>query len=71
MARLVTVANFRTRLDAEVAGGLLAAAGIPFLIQSGEGMGIVPAPAGADLKVNPEDAERAHAILADAGQTGW
>jgi hypothetical protein len=60
------VANFRTRAEAEAAGGLLAGAGIPYLIQSSEGMGI-PSPAGADLLVNAEDVLRATLVLKDAG----
>jgi hypothetical protein len=63
----VVVANFRTRLDAESAGGLLAHAGIPFLIQSPEGMGLGPLPQGASLIVRRDQAEAAREVLTDAG----
>jgi hypothetical protein len=63
----VVVANFRTRLDAESAGGLLAHAGIPFLIHSPEGMGLGPLPQGASLIVRQDQAEAAREILTDAG----
>ena len=54
MSELITIANFRTRLEAEVAGGLLGDSGIPYLIQSAEGLGIVPMPGGASLLVRSE-----------------
>ncbi len=63
----VVVATFRTRLDAESAGGLLAHAGIPFVVQSAEGMGMGPLPQGATLIVRDDQAEAAHRLLADAG----
>jgi hypothetical protein len=63
----VVVARFRARLDAESAGGLLAHAGIPFLIQSAEGMGMGPLPQGARLIVRQDQAEAARQVLADAG----
>lgn len=64
--RLQRVANFRTRLEAETAAGLLAGEGIPYLIQSSEGMGI-PTPPGSDLLVKPEDLLRATLVLKEAG----
>lgn len=63
----VIVATFRTRLDAESAGGLLAQAGIPFLVQSAEGMGMGPLPQGARLIVRDDEADAARHVLTDAG----
>lgn len=63
----VVVAHFRTRLEAESAGGLLAHAGIPFLLQSAEGIGMGPLPQGASLIVRADQADAAREVLADAG----
>ncbi len=51
MSEPVSIANYRTRFEAEIAAGLLADAGIPYLIQS---VGVVPMPGGADLLVLPD-----------------
>jgi Putative prokaryotic signal transducing protein len=67
MREPVVVANFRTRLDAESAAGLLAHAGIPFVVQSGEGMGMGPLPQGASLIVREDQVDAARRVLADAG----
>ena len=40
----IAVANYRTRLEAEVASNVLTANGIPFVIQSAEGMLYGPMP---------------------------
>jgi hypothetical protein len=63
----VVVANFRTRLEAESAGGLLTHAGIPFVLQSGEGIGVGPLPQGASLIVRSDQAEEARDVLLEAG----
>lgn len=63
----VVVANYRTRLEAEVASTLLSAAGIPFLIQSGEGMLYGPLPAGSSILVRQEDVEKAKQLLSGDG----
>ena len=55
----VPIANFRTKLEAEAAAGLLAHEGIPYLIQSQEGMAHGPMSPGATLYV-----ARAHEELA-------
>ena len=34
----VEITNFRTKLEAEIAGGILESAGIPYLIQHSEGI---------------------------------
>jgi hypothetical protein len=65
--KLTAIANFRTRLEAETASGLLVAEGIPFLIQSREAAGLGPGPAGASILVREEHAGQATEILRDAG----
>ena len=67
MNQSVVLANFRTRLDAESAGGLLTHAGIPFVVQSAEGMGMGPLPQGASLIVRQDQVESARQLLAEAG----
>ena len=64
MKDFVALANFRTKLEAEIVTGLLEGDGIPFLIQSLEGAGIVPGPRGATIMVSPEDLARAHDLTA-------
>jgi hypothetical protein len=68
--KLVEVANFRTKIEAETAAGLLLSEDIPYLIQSREGAQLGPGPAGASIMVRPEDAERARQVLTDAGTIG-
>lgn len=63
----VRIANFRTKLEAETVAGFLDGAEIAYLIQSGEGMLYGPLPQGATLYVAGENADRARAILRDAG----
>ncbi len=70
MTNPVTIARFRTRLEAESAGGLLEAAGIPFVVQSPEGMGLGPLPQGASLLVRQDQAVRARRLLEEAGVVG-
>ncbi len=69
MSETIEVANFRTKVDAEIAGGLLDNADIPFVLQSQEGMLHGPINPGATLFVSKENLERAAAILTDAGMT--
>ncbi len=64
------IANFRFRRQAVMAGGVLDNAGIPYVIQSAEGSGFVPLPAGTTILVRPDDADRAKTILEDAGLAG-
>ena len=63
----VAVGNFRTKLNAEIAAGLLANQDVPFLIQSTEGMLHGPIAPGATLFVPSKLAKRAEQILVDAG----
>lgn len=58
MPDTVTVASFRTRAEAELAALALEGAGIPYLIQSAEGMLHGPLGPGADIRV-PRSAESA------------
>lgn len=67
MIAQTAVANFRTKLEAETAAGLLEAEGIRYLIQSTEGAGYGPLPPGATLFVLASDAASAREVLADAG----
>lgn len=60
---LVPIASYRTKLDAEVAGGLLDQAGIPYVIESGEVMALVTRPGGTRILVSREFAERALEVL--------
>ena len=63
MQDLVEIANFKTRAEAEAAAGLLENEGIPYLIQSQEGMMHGPLFPGASIVVVPELAEQAREIL--------
>ena len=60
---LVTVSTFRSTADAQIAKGILDAAGIESMIRSDNAGGMYPALAGADLLVNAEDAEKATEAL--------
>ena len=59
MHDLAPVGNFRTMLEAEMAAGLLRDAEIPYLIQSAEGIGVVPVPGGATIMIRRGDFPRA------------
>ncbi len=63
MSDLVAIANFQTKAEAEMAGGLLEAAGIPFLIQSTEGILHGPINPGATVLVSDAAAVHARAVL--------
>lgn len=68
MSEPVTVMNFNTRLDAEVARAALAAADIASTIVGDDAAGMVMpvglSTGGVHLVVNSDDAERAREILA-------
>ena len=70
MSETVEVANFRTRVEAEIAGALLDNADIAYVIQSQEGMLHGPMSTGATLLVSKGNLERAAVILADVGDVG-
>jgi hypothetical protein len=60
------VANFRTRLEAELAGQLLDALDIPYVINSAEGMAYGPLGLGATIIVRAEHADLAREALTAA-----
>ena len=59
----VAIANFRTKLEAEMAAGLLDNAGIPCLIQSTEGILHGPLSPGATILVGETVASHARVVL--------
>lgn len=63
MSDLVAIGNFYTKAEAEMAGGLLEAAGIPYVIQSTEGILHGPISPGATLLVGEAAAPHARAVL--------
>ena len=63
MSDLQAIGNFRTVVEAEVAAGLLREAEIPYLIQSAEGIGLLPVTGGATLLVRPDDFAQAARVL--------
>ncbi len=63
MSDLVAIANFHTKAEAEMAGGLLEAAGIPYVIQSTEGILHGPINPGATLLVGEAAAPHARTVL--------
>lgn len=68
MDDLVAVANYKTKVEAEAAAVLLKNAGIPYLIQSQEGMLHGPLFPGATLHVVPELAAEARDVLGVADE---
>ena len=60
---LIAVTTFRSVADAQIAKGVLDAAGIESMIRSDNAGGMYPAIAGADLLVRVGDAEKAASIL--------
>lgn len=65
MSEHVAVANFRTKMEAEIAAEVLSKEDIPYLIQSQEGMLHGPLYPGATLFVAAEHAARAREIIPD------
>jgi hypothetical protein len=63
MTDTTAVANYRTRLEADVAARFLEAAGIPCVINSDEAMQHGPLSVGATILVSATDAERAREAL--------
>ena len=63
MTDTTAVANYRTRLEADVASRFLDAAGIPYVINSDEAMVHGPLSVGATILVRPADAELAREAL--------
>ena len=67
MTETVPVANYRTKLEAEFAAGALAAASIPYVIQSMEAILHGPLGPGATILVRAEHAARARELLPPPG----
>lgn len=64
MTDIIPIANFRTRLEAELAGRLLEGAAVPYVINSPEGMFVGPIGPGATLLVRADDVDLARDALA-------
>jgi hypothetical protein len=60
---IIPIANFRTRLEAELAARLLDGAAVPYVINSSEGMFHGPLAAGATILVRADDVELAREAL--------
>ncbi len=69
MKETVPVANYRTKVAADLAAALLEAAGIPYVIQSSEGMLHGPINPGATILVPPDLEADAREILETAEHT--
>ena len=69
MEASVEIVNFRTKLEAEIAGGILESAGIPYLIQHSEGILHGPLGSGATILVSREVAAQARAALGEAAES--
>jgi hypothetical protein len=66
---LTPVANFRTRVEAELAAKLLEGANLPFVIDSSESAQYGPLGIGTTIFVRAEDAERARELLDEEPDT--
>jgi hypothetical protein len=62
---IIPIANYRTRLEAELAGRLLEGAAVPYVINSAEGMFHGPLADGATILVRADDVELARDVLED------
>jgi hypothetical protein len=60
---LIVLSTFRSAADAQIAKGVLDAAGIESMIRSDNAGGMYPAIGGADLLVRAEDAEKASEVI--------
>ena len=63
MRDLTPIANFRTRVEAELAAKLLEGANLPFVIDSSESAQYGPLGVGTTIFVRAEDADRARDLL--------
>jgi hypothetical protein len=66
----IAVVSYRTRLEAEVAAAVLAANGLPYVIQSGEGAMYGPLPRGTSILVRASDVELARELLGRPREEG-
>ncbi|HTM25024.1 MAG TPA: DUF2007 domain-containing protein [Vicinamibacterales bacterium] len=62
---LIAISTFPSAIDAQIARGLLRAAGIQSIIRTDDGGGMYPAIGGAQLLVRVEDREKAEEALRD------
>jgi hypothetical protein len=71
LSRLIPIGRFATRSDAEVAQGLLAAAGIDASVSSDDAGGAYPfdLSGGAQLLVDEDDVEAASGLLKGVGRS--
>jgi hypothetical protein len=60
---LITISTFRSTADAQIAKGILDAAGIESMIRADNAGGMYPAMSGAELLVRSGDAAKAHDAL--------
>ncbi len=60
---LITISTFRSTADAQIAKGILDAAGIESMIRADNAGGMYPAMSGAELLVRSGDAANAHDAL--------
>jgi hypothetical protein len=67
---IIPIANFRTRLEAELAARLLDGVAVPYLINSPEGMAHGPMVDGATILVRAEDVELAREVLSAPDAAG-
>lgn len=68
---LVVVATFPSTADAQIAKGILDAAGIESMLRSDDAGGMYPAIGGADLLVRAEDVEEANEVLQRRRSSHW
>jgi len=62
-SELISIGTFRSLADAEVAQGVLEAAGIESMIRTDDAGGMYPAIGGAEVLVRVEDRDGAHDAL--------
>ena len=62
-SELISIGTFRSLADAEVAQGVLEAAGIESMIRTDDAGGMYPAIGGAEVLVRAEDRQGAHDAL--------
>ena len=60
---LISISTFRSITDAQIAKGILDAAGIDSMIRADTAGGMYPALSGAELLVRAEDADKAYRAL--------
>ena len=66
---MITVKTFNSRIEAELAKGLLESEGIHSIVTADDQGGLVPGMAfsnGVELKVNPEDAEESRRLIIES-----